>query len=246
MSRHSLKFLPAAIACFMLVAFQPAIARAADPPSSDHDRPVVPPVHRKVGHQSATDTVGVFSGRAYGARVSVLLPAPSTRLYADTGLLATAGGSLSASLASVTDAMFSSGPTSCSSQGGSTAATSVSAMANLTAFVGTAAALSATSVESSTRATCSAVTGSTTISGLVFAGVSVLVTGAANQTVSVPGVATLVINERVVAGGAITVNGLHVTLASGDELIICSTHSDIECSTPTLRNTWGEVKAMYR
>jgi len=81
----------------------------------------------------------------------------------------------------------------------------------------------------------------------VFAGVSVVVTGAANQTVSIPGVATLVLNEQIFAAGSITVNALRLSLASGDELTICSTHSDIECSpTPTRRGTWGAVKAIYR
>jgi hypothetical protein len=81
----------------------------------------------------------------------------------------------------------------------------------------------------------------------VFAGVSVVVTGAANQTVSIPGVATLVLNEQIFAAGSITVNALRLSLAPGDELTICSTHSDIECSpTPTRRGTWGAVKAIYR
>jgi hypothetical protein len=81
----------------------------------------------------------------------------------------------------------------------------------------------------------------------VFAGVSVVVTGAANQTVSIPGVATLRINEQVVAAGSITVNALRLSLLTGDELTICSTHSDIQCSaTPNRRDTWGAVKAIYR
>ena len=177
----------------------------------------------------------------------VPVPVPSTRLYADTGPLASGGGSLSASLASITDAAFSSGPTSCSSQGNSAVATSAAAMVNLSAFVGTPAALTCASVGSSTRAACDALSGSTDITGLVFAGVSVVVTGEANQTISIPGVATLVINEQIFAAGSITVNALRLSLVSGEELTICSTHSDIHCApTPTRRDTWGALKARYR
>jgi len=239
MLRFYLKSARTAVTCLMLAAsFLPVIARAQRV-NGQRDRQGNP--------RAAADTVATFSGRAYGAQVKVLVPFPSTRLYADTGLLASAGGSISASLASITDAAFSSGPTSCSSQGSSVLATSAAAMVNLTAFAGTAAALSCANVGSSTRAACEDLTGSTNISGLVFAGVSVVVTGAANQTVSIPGVATLVINEHILAAGSITVNALRLSLVTGDELTICSTHSDITCSpTPTRRDTWGAVKAIYR
>lgn len=239
MLRFDLKSVRAAVTCLVLAAaFLPGSARA----ESGNRQQV-----RLASSATAADTVATFSGRAFGGQVKVLVPVPSTRLYADTGLLASAGGSISASLASITDAAFSSGPTSCNSQGSSVLATSAATMVNLSAFAGTAAALSCASVGSSTRAACGDLTGATNISGLVFAGVSVVVTGAANQTVSIPGVATLVINERILAAGSITVNALRLSLASGEELTICSTHSDITCSpTPTRRDTWGAVKAIYR
>jgi hypothetical protein len=251
-SRYAMNSLLAAIASVLLAAaFLPATARATANPGPDDDRPrnnhSGRGVHAHGSGGAATDTVMVYSGRAFGAQMKVLVPLPSTRLYADTGLLASAGGSISASLASITDAVFSSGPTSCSSQGSGALASSVSAMASVSAYANAAAALSCTNVQANTSASCVGVTGSTTISGLVFAGVAVVVTGAANQTVSVPGVATLVINEQIRAAGSITVNALHLTLASGEELTLCSSHSDIGCgTTPTRSTTWGEVKAIYR
>ena len=115
MFRLDLKSLRAAITCLAVVAFfQPEIARAAGS-TGQQVRPGSIP--------TATDTIG-FSGRAFGAQVKVLVPVPDTRLYADTGFLASAGGSISASLASCTDAVFTSGPTSCSSQGSANAAAS--------------------------------------------------------------------------------------------------------------------------
>jgi hypothetical protein len=253
-SRYGMNSLLAAIASVLLAAaFLPATARATANPGPDDDRPRNDHsgrgahAHAHGSGGAATDTVMVYSGRAFGAQVKVLVPLPSTRLYADTGILASAGGSISASLASITDAVFSSGPTSCSSQGSGALASSVSAMARVSAYANAAAALSCTSLQANTSASCVGVTGSTTISELVFAGVAVVVTGAANQTVSVPGVATLVINEQIRAAGSITVNALHLTLASGEELTLCSSHSDIGCSTtPTRSTTWGEVKAIYR
>jgi hypothetical protein len=251
-SRYGPNSLMAAIASVLLAAaLLPATARATANPGPDDDRPRNDHsgrgAHAHGSGGAATDTVMVYSGRAFGAQVKVLVPLPSTRLYADTGILASAGGSISASLASITDAVFSSGPTSCSSQGSGALASSVSAMARVSAYANAAAALSCTSLQANTSASCVGVTGSTTISELVFAGVAVVVTGAANQTVSVPGVATLVINEQIRAAGSITVNALHLTLASGEELTLCSSHSDIGCSTtPTRSTTWGEVKAIYR
>jgi hypothetical protein len=129
MIRHDLKSLRAAVTCIVLVAaFLPEVARASDGPGQQV---------RQVSLAAAADTVAMFSGRAFGAQVKVLVPVPDTRLYADTGLLASAGGSISASLSAVSNAVFTSGPTSCSSQGGSNLATSAAAMANLSAFAGT-------------------------------------------------------------------------------------------------------------
>jgi hypothetical protein len=100
MNRHTLKSLRATVTCLLLVAaFLPSVARAQGGPAQQV---------RPGGIAAATDTVAMFSGRAYGAQVKVLVPIPDTRLYADTGLLASAGGSISASLAAVTDAVFTS------------------------------------------------------------------------------------------------------------------------------------------
>jgi len=251
LSRHGPISLLAAISSVVLLAATlPTVASAAGVPGSERGRPSRPHDPRRPHGDRVTsvDTLGTYSGQAIGAKIKVVLPLPSTRIYADTGVLATAGGSISASLASITDAMFSSGPVACNSQGNGTLATSVSTMERLSAFVATPAALTCTSVRADSRASCVGASGSSTLTGLVFAGVSVVVTGAANQSVSIPGVATLVINEQIMAAGAagITVNALHVTLATGDELIVCSSHSDIECTTPTRSSTWGAVKEMYR
>jgi hypothetical protein len=56
------------------------------------------------------------------------------------------------------------------------------------------------------------------------------VTGDPNQTVQIPGVATLVINEQVVTDGPVRevrVNALHLTVATGEEVILSSARSSI-------------------
>ena len=110
-----------------------------------------------------------------------------------------------------------------------------------------AAALTASVVSSQARADCDGVSGSSTITNLIFAGNSVVVTGAANQTITLAGIATLVINEQIVSAGSITVNAIHLTLGTGDEVILSSAHADVQCSlVPTRPTSWGHVKQVYR
>jgi hypothetical protein len=185
-----------------------------------------------------------FGGRACAAVVQTL---SGTTRYCDTGALASAGGSLSASLQAISTATLASGPSSCNTQGSGGDATSVSSMADVSVYAGLAAVLTASLVSSTTDVSCESATGSSTINGLVFAGAAVNVTGAANQTVSVPAVGTLVINEHVQGGAsAITVNALHLTLVSGEDLLLGCTQSEHICTVPTRQTTWGQVKSLYR
>ena len=83
------------------------------------------------------------------------------------------------------------------------------------------------------QATCSAVTGSSEIANLKIGGQSVTVTGSPNQSISVPGVFTLVINEQTSSSDGtnnITVNALDLKLAAGPQGV-SSAHSDITCGT---------------
>ena len=69
------------------------------------------------------------------------------------------------------------------------------------------------------------------IADLTFGGAAVTVTGQANQTVEIPGVATLVINEQVITSHprsqTIRVNALHLKLVTGEEVILSSATSTI-------------------
>src|SRR3989442_15459241 len=56
---------------------------------------------------------------------------------------------------------------------------------------------------------------------------------APNKVIGVAGLFRLVINEQIAFSddrtAAITVNALHLTLVTGDEVIVSSAHSDITC-----------------
>ena len=95
--------------------------------------------------------------------------------------------------------------------------------------------------------------------GLTFAGRPVRVTGVPNQTLTVPGLATLILNEVKHDAEAddhdcddddTEHHALHLVLNNGNEVILgySKFDSDDDCCrvTPTSVSTWGAVKAHYR
>ncbi|MCW5892848.1 MAG: hypothetical protein KIT14_20235 [bacterium] len=97
-------------------------------------------------------------------------------------------------------------------------------------------------------ATCAA-TG-TTFTNLRINGTLIAANVAPNSFISIPGVATVVVNEQVTTGNGtttagLTVNMLHVTLLNGlGEIVVASAHSDVDfrpladtCLCPTANNT---------
>ena len=106
--------------------------------------------------------------------------------------------------------------------------------------------LTASLVSAQADASCAGVHGASTLSAIAFAGIAVSVTGQANQRVSVPGVGTLILNEQIVGTLSITVNALHLILATGQELILCSCHSAFDCPVGVQSSTWGQIKELYR
>jgi len=188
-----------------------------------------------------------FSGRAYGASLHLTTP-PSDQVFADTGPLPPEGGMLTAEMASIGTAALTASAVACTTSGSGSSASSSAQAASVSAFAGGPAALTATEVRAESHANCAEAPGETIITGLTLAGLEVKVTGQPNQTVVIPGVATLVINEQIRQSGPpnIEVRALRLTLATGEELIVASAHSDVSCATPAQRSTWGEVKSLYR
>lgn len=191
-----------------------------------------------------------YSGRAFGARVKLVNPLPTVLMFSDTGNLSSSGGALSATLLQIALAgTLTSNTVTASTSGGSGLAESRASVEDVVILPGHDAEVTAEVVRASSEAVCSGAAGSSVIVGLTFGGQAITVSGAPNQTVSIPGVATLVINEQITTPGvpAITVNALHLTLVSGlVEVIVSSAHSDMSCATPTRSTTWARVKATYR
>jgi hypothetical protein len=187
-----------------------------------------------------------YSGRCAAACVRQTLPPPNEQCFADTGTLPGGGGSLSAGEPGVQVGLdvYAATNLTASALAGGGSTTCSTAQQQVSAFGGL---LVAASVRADARADCSGATGSSTISGLVFGGLAIVVTGAANQTVSIPGVATLVINEHV-AGSAsteLTVNALRLTLATGEQLTLCTANVGVLCSVAATDASWGTLKARY-
>jgi hypothetical protein len=150
----------------------------------------------------------------------------------DTGQLPPNGGHLSAVLLSEqVPGILSFEVLVAETNGANGVASSAASLAEVTLLPGNAAQVSASLVRAESEATCNGVRGTSEIANLSFGGANIVVTGAFNQRVTIPGVATLIINEQNSSSGGgtqdITVNALHLILVTNDEVVLSSAHSDI-------------------
>jgi uncharacterized repeat protein (TIGR01451 family) len=166
---------------------------------------------------TATTRALVVSGSAFGLQVRALLisvgpvpavsqtgPGTSSRTLASISVPAV----LTADVLAVTSGV-----------GPDTSVTSTATVAHLSILAGT---ISATTIRSTCTATANGVSGSTIIAQLVIAGQTFTnISPAANTTINVLGVGTVVLNEQVRPdAGSITVNALHVHLLTGIDIIV--------------------------
>jgi hypothetical protein len=97
-----------------------------------------------------------------------------------------------------------------------------------------AAAVAITAITATCTGTIGAIAGSTNIVGGTLAGVALPVNPAANTTLTVAGVATIVLNQQIVnADGSLTVNALHITLLGGPLTALIGTAADVVVSSTT-------------
>jgi hypothetical protein len=183
--------------------------------------------------QAASATT--FSGRATVVNATVL--GINTTL-GDTGPLPSSGGAEQASLldANVPGLLTAEVlHASTVGQGNRSAAEASVADVTLTVAGNT---IGAELLMARAQASCgpggASVSGSSEIVGLVVNGQSVAVSGAPNQTISLPLGGTIIINEQDTStSGSITVNALHVNVPGLADVIISSAHADITCPTGT-------------
>src|SRR2546426_213579 len=179
-------------------------------------------------------TVKGFRGRAIG--VSVTAPLVGTLTLADTGPLPSQGGELDATVLEVNTQYAKADVLLSVTTGFDQTARSEAAVADVTLLPGTSNQITADFVRSEAVATCNGVSGSSELVNLRVPGQTITVSGQPNQSFTIPGVLTLVINEQIVSSGggtnSITVNALDLTTISGIRVIVSSAHSDITCVTP--------------
>ena len=178
-------------------------------------------------------TSTTYGGRAYG--VSTHIPLIGDTTYADTGDLPASGGALFADFTPVGDPVASATVFLPYTRGFLDSARSEVATSDVTLLPGNPLEVVASFLYSGSTATCGGASGTSEIPDLTVGGVSVPVTGEPNQVYSIPGVLTLVINEQIdgSSGGTydMTVNALHLTLATGVEAIVSSARSVVTCGT---------------
>ena len=179
---------------------------------------------------AAADSGTQYSGRSTGVSIHTAVLDAS---FADTGNLPSAGGELDATFVQVDTSLAKADILLSDTMGFDSVARSESAVATVDLLTGTPNEVTADFVRSQSVATCRGVSALSELVNLRAAGQDVVVGTAPNQIVSVPGVLTLVINEQIDGShdgtSDITVNALHLTLATGEEVIVSHAHSDIRC-----------------
>ena len=193
-----------------------------------------------------------FSGRAFGAIIHV---GSIDTTVCDSGELPSRGGSLETivqdvHVGSVLTAGVMRAETHNTEIHSTSAAISHAFTRELSVLPGTPAALTADAVPATVIALCDGSATELVFTNLVFGGMPIQITGV-NQTVVLPGVATLIINERVESitpdGRELTSTGLHLILADGGEILVSRAHAAISgCTTVTVQPTsWSGLKALY-
>ncbi|MFQ5511178.1 MAG: choice-of-anchor P family protein [Candidatus Krumholzibacteriia bacterium] len=196
--------------------------------------------------------------RAFAFYLNVPSQGVVDEYHGDTGWLPPLGGSQSSTLVNHNiGTVLSTDSASVSSDGDECEGESSVSIGPTALLAGAPGELTFSSLSSDDDDTCCVFVDhpkAAVISDLVFGGSAVTVSGAFNQTVVRPGVGTLIVNELVVLSpddcddDDFLVNALHLTLDSGEEIVIGCTifHSDDQCCPiPVEPSSWGRIKAIY-
>jgi hypothetical protein len=192
----------------------------------------------------------LYSGRSFG--VSVNVNSVSDTVFCDTGDLPSSGGILEATASDVLlDNLLSAEFMSTRVRSTASGVNSQAFVTDLSLLPGTPAALTSSLVLSQAFAICGGTISGVSADSLVFGGTPIQPAGT-NQVVTIPGVATLIIHERIDSitphSSVITVNGLRLVLADGGEIVVASSHADVsDCATVAVHAVpWSNVKSLYR
>ena len=207
-------------------------------------------------------TAQEFSGRATGIN-SIITPgggSPTTTTVGDTCPLPARGGTSTVTSPGgplITGVLGSASITSTTSGSGITSQSSSSV--NGFVLIAGGWQFRAANANSSTQCNCCDIaspgcSGQSTVTGFTLtdpsgANVPVTISGAANQSVTLPGgIGTIVFNERSApTPNQLTVNAMHINVTVGGtnyNVVVASSHSDILC--PGVVITAGEVNVSGR
>jgi hypothetical protein len=192
------------------------------------------------GSTAVTPTATVtFGGQATGVNAIVVntsnpVVTSNQTILAQTPLLPASGGYLVADAVSAEIAGVLTANTLNASITGQNGSTTSEASATGLSITISGNVISASSVHSTAIASCGAtLSGKSVIENLVINGTPVIVTGAANQAVYLPGGGMIILNEQSVSRKAkpatITVTGIHIILPNGSDVRVASAKADIKC-----------------
>jgi hypothetical protein len=197
---------------------------------SDVQNPAAP-THPSFTESSSQSTT--YSGRATVVQATILGGTPIAPItLVDAGPLPSSGGSeqdalIEASVPGLLTAEVLHAATS----GNGNRSSSEASVAELSVTAGgnsvSAGFLMARTEAKCTNGTASA-SGSSEIARLTINDQTIVVSGAPNQTISLPN-GSLIINEQQGGPGDITVNALHIIVNGIADVVIASAHSDIGC-----------------
>lgn len=205
------------------IAFALAIALLAWPAASDAQLGgLLPPL-------PTPTTTSTVVGNASAARVSLLglLGTATTTALADTGTLSSINGARDAS--AVTGSLPTLGAETLSAATNSWAnqVDSEASLSNLNMTVAGVGITADLVMAQASQVLGAAGSGSSTFSNLSVNGIPVVVTGAPNQSVWIPG-GQLIINEQTISPtGTAVVNALHVAISGVADVVIASATAGI-------------------
>jgi hypothetical protein len=193
---------------------------------SDVQNPAAPTSPRFTSSSQST----TYSGRATVVQASVVGLAPITLV--DAGPLPPSGGAeQDALLEASVPGLLSAEVLHAATSGNGNRSSSEASVAELSVTAGgnsvSAGFLMARTEAKCTDGTASA-SGSSEIARLTINDQTIVVSGAPNQTISLPN-GSVIINEQQGAPGDITVNALHIIVNGIADVVIASAHSDIGC-----------------
>ncbi len=181
-----------------------------------------------------------YSGRATVVQATVLGGAPIAPItLVDAGPLSSSGGADEQSLLDANvPGLLSAEVLHAATSGQGSRSSSEASVAELSVTAG-GYTVSAGFLMARAEAKCTdgsaSVSGSSEIARLgINDGINeqtIVVSGAPNQTITLPRGGRVIINERQVAPGDITVNALHITVDGIADVVVSSAHADIGCPT---------------